>query len=181
MFGFLRKKAAAPFPGEQCSVDISSGGMTINDMKLDVLVHLDSAEKLLGTPRAMKFRTSAENREFLEETHGEGMVSNRVNYTWDDLGIYCYTMNGKVVHCFGFMFRNAPELDLKYAPKKMFSGSLTINGEPWQQAVLRGEDCEVLRTLHVGGYCVTAEYADPFAGDKPDEGGYNCVEVQLGN
>ena len=89
MFGFLRKKAAAPFPGEQCSVDISSGGMTINGMKLDVLVHLDSAEKLLGTPRAMKFRTSAENREFLEETHGEGMVSNRVNYTWDDLGIYC--------------------------------------------------------------------------------------------
>lgn len=85
MFGFFKKKTAAPFTGEQCSVDISSGGMTIN---------------------------------------GE---------TW------------------------------------------------WQQAVLRGEDCEVLRTLHVGGYCVTAEYADPFAGDNPDEGGYNCVEIQLGN
>ena len=42
-----------------------------------------------------------------------------------------------------------------------------------------GEDCEVIRVLPVGCYSVTAEYADPFFGDDPAEGGFNCIEVQL--
>lgn len=177
MFGLFRKKTAAPFTGEQCVVDISRDGLVINGTKLDVLVHLDAAEKLLGTPRGKKYRTSAEDRELLEETHGEGMVSNRVNYTWDDLGIYCYTMNGKVISSFGFMFHN--EMELKHSPRKMFSGTLTINGEPWQKAVLNGTDCEFFRELVLGGYTVIAEYTDPFSGETPDEGGYNCVEISL--
>lgn len=180
MFGWFRKKTAAPFPGEQCVVDISENGMTINGTKLEILVHLDAAEKLLGTPRSAKYRTTRESREFLEQTHGDGMVSNRVNYAWDDLGIYCYTMNGKVIECFGFMFRNDPELDLKHSPAKMFSGTLTICGRPWQEAIRLGEDCEVLRELNVGSCLITAEYSDPFCGEIPDEGGYNCIEVQLG-
>lgn len=178
MFGLFKKKTPAPFSGEQCVVDISENGMTINGTKLDVIVHLDAAERLLGTPRSQKYRTNAENREFLEGSYGNGMVSNRVNYAWDELGIYCYTMNGKVINCFGFMFRNDPELELKHAPKELFRGTLTINGEPWQEAIKRGEDCEVIRELHLGGYLVTAEYADPF-GEDPSDGGYNCVEVQI--
>lgn len=179
MFGFFRKKTAAPFTGEQCSVDISENGLMINGMKLDIPMHMDAAEKILGTPRSQTFRTSSENREFLEQTHGKGMVTKRVNYTWDELGIYCYTVNGKVVHCFGFMLRNDPEMNLKHSPAKMFSGTLTINGEPWDKAILRGDDCEVIRVLPVGYYSVTAEYADPFAGGNPYDGGYNCIEFQL--
>lgn len=179
MFGWFKKRTAAPFSGEQCVVDISENGMSINGVKLDVLVHLNAAEKLLGTPRSTKFRTDAENREFLELTHGDGMVSNRVNYTWDDLGIYCYTMNGKVIHCFGFHFRNDPEMSLKHAPARLFRGTLTICGKPWMEAVKSGEDCEFLRELHIGNYLITAEYAEPFVGESPDDGGYNCVEVQL--
>lgn len=177
MFGLFAKKTAAPFAGEQCVVDISKDGLMINGTMLDVLVHLEAAEKLLGSSRGKKYRTTAENREFLEESCGSGMVSNRVNYTWDDLGIYCYTMNGKVISSFGFMFNNA--MELKHSPKKMFSGVLTINGEPWQQAISRGEDCEFFRELILGGYTVIAEYTDPFSGETPDEGGYNCVEISL--
>ncbi len=179
MFGFFKKKTAAPFAGEQCSVDISENGIIINGMKLDIPIHLDAVEKLLGIPRSEKYRTTGENREFLEQSYGKGMVTKRVNYTWDDLGIYCYTMNAKVVHCIGFMFRNDPALNLKHSPAKMFSGVLTINGEPWDRAIMRGEDCEVIRVLPVGCYSVTAEYADPFFGDDPAEGGFNCIEVQL--
>lgn len=179
MFGWFKKKTAAPFSGEQCVVDISGNGLTINGVKLDVLSHMSAVEKILGTPRSTKFKTSSENREFLESSYGKGTVSKRVNYTWDELGIYCYTLNGTVVNCFGFMFRNDPELSLKHAPEKMFRGTLTINGEPWRQAIARGEDCEVIRALRVGAYSVTAEYADPFAGENPGNSGYNCVEVQL--
>lgn len=177
MFGFFRKKTAAPFSGEQCTVDISRDGLTINGTRLDVLVHLETAEKLLGTPRGEKYRTSPENREILEETYGEGMVSKRVNYTWDDLGIYCYTMNGKVISSFGFMFCDA--MELRHSPKKMFSGVLTIAGEPWQKVVRNGTDCEFFRELVLGGYTIIAEYTDPFSGETPDEGGYNCVEISL--
>lgn len=88
------------------------------------------------------------------------MVTNCVNYTWDDLGIYCYTRNGKVISSFGFMFRNT--LELKHSPKKMFSGVLTINGQPWQEAIMQGVDSEFFRELVLGGYTVIAEYTDPF-------------------
>lgn len=181
MFGFFRKKVnnAASLSGEQCNIDLSENGITINGVKLDVLVHIEAAETLLGEPRVVKLKTSSGCRKFLEGRYGEGMVTNRVNYTWDDLGIYCYTMNGKVISCFGFIFRRAPELHLEYTPAKMFSGTLTIGGEPWEQAVRRGEDCEFLRELRLGSYLVTAEYADPFSGSTPDEFGYNCVEIQL--
>ncbi len=180
MFGIFKKRSGtAPFPAEQCSVDFSENGMTINGMKLDVLVHLDAAVKLLGNPRSEKYKTSAENREFLEGVHGNGMVTNRVNYTWDDIGIYCYTLNGKVVHCFGFKMSNNGDLHLKHDPEKLFSGTLTICGRPWQQVIALGEDCEVLRELRVGDYLITAEYADPFAGDNPEDGGYSCIEISL--
>ena len=66
MFGLFKRKTAAPFTGEQCAVDISKDGMVINGTKLDVLVHLEAAEKLLGTPRGKKYHTSAETKEFLE-------------------------------------------------------------------------------------------------------------------
>ena len=140
-------------------------------------VHLEAAEKLLGTPRGKKYHTSAETKEFLENSYGEGMVTNCVNYTWDDLGIYCYTRNGKVISSFGFMFRNT--LELKHSPKKMFSGVLTINGQPWQEAIMQGVDSEFFRELVLGGYTVIAEYTDPFSGETPDDGGYNCVEISL--
>ena len=68
MFGLFKRKTAAPFTGEQCAVDISKDGMVINGTKLDVLVHLEAAEKLLGTPRGKKYHTSAETKEFLENT-----------------------------------------------------------------------------------------------------------------
>ena len=177
MFGLFKRKPAAPFTGEQCAVDISKDGMVINGTKLDVLVHLEAAEKLLGTPRGKKYHTSAETKEFLENSYGEGMVTNCVNYTWDDLGIYCYTRNGKVISSSGFMFRNT--LELKHSPKKMFSGVLTINGQPWQEAIMQGVDSEFFRELVLGGYTVIAEYTDPFSGETPDDGGYNCVEISL--
>lgn len=180
MLGLFKKKSGtAPFPAEQCTVDFSENGMTINGVRLDVPVHLDAAVKLLGKPRSEKYKTSAENREFLEGIHGSGMVTKRVNYTWDDIGIYCCTHNGKVIHCFGFQMSKDGDLQLKHSPERIFSGTLTINGTPWRQAVEHGVDCEVLRELRVGDYLVTAEYADPFAGDSPQDGGYSCIEISL--
>ena len=98
MFGFFRKKVnnAASLSGEQCNIDLSENGITINGVKLDVLVHIEAAETLLGEPRVVKLKTSSgcreflegrygEGKEFLEGRYGEGMVTNRVNYTWDDL------------------------------------------------------------------------------------------------
>lgn len=179
MFGLFRKKTAAPFTGEQCSADISENGIFINGTRLDIPIHIDAMEKLLGTPRSQKYKTDSGDIEFLEPSFGKGMVTKRVNYAWDELGIYCYTMNAKVVHCIGFLFRSDPEMNLKHNPNRLFSGNLTINGKPWDREIMRGEDCEVLRELPVGGYMVTAEYSNPFSAEKSGDGGYNCVEVQL--
>mgnify|MGYP000764316835 CR=1 FL=1 len=44
---------------------------------------------------------------------------------------------------------------------------------------MQGVDSEFFRELVLGGYTVIAEYTDPFSGETPDDGGYNCVEISL--
>ena len=106
------------------------------------------------------------------------MVTNRVNYVWDDLGLNCYTMNGKVLTCFGIELNHGETYP--QTPKKIFTGKLTINGRHWLDAVKEGEDCEVLQHVYLGDYVITAEYVD-FEQDMStrDESSYTGIEISL--
>lgn len=160
------------------SIDICDDCFVINGKRLEVPMHIDALSAVLGEPRAVGFKTKQEDREFLEKLHSEP-VTNRVNYAWDELGLMCYTYNGKVVNTFGICIQpqtnNSPS-----NPKMLFGGRITINGNPWLPVVLAGKDCTVMRETYVGDYLITAEYTDFDQDDLTrDESSFTGLEIQL--
>ena len=160
------------------SIDICDDGFVINGKKLDLPIHIDAIAAVLGKPRSVSFKTNEKDREFLEDLHSEP-VTKRVNYTWDELGLMCYTLNGKVVNTFGICTQpqtnNSPS-----NPKGLFEGRLTINGQPWLTAVMAGKDCEVMREVHMGSYLISAEYTDFEQDDATrSETSFTGLEIQL--
>ena len=175
---FGKSTANESVSSKSISIDICDDHFMINGTKLDLPVHIDALTAVLGKPRSVSFKTKAEDREFLEELHSEP-VTNRVNYTWDALGLKCYTLNGKVVNTFGICTQpqtnNAPS-----NPKGLFEGKLTVNGQPWFPVVMAGKDCEVMREVYMGSYLISAEYTDFEQDDATrDETSFTGLEIQL--
>lgn len=180
MFGLfnLFKKKGVVSNDSSCTINISDEYITINGRNFEVPMHVDGLIEVLGSPRVIKCKTDKKDRDFLEKMHGEGMVTNRVNYVWDELGINCYTMNGKIITCIGIELNHGTKYP--QTPKKVFTGTLTICNRHWLDAIRLGEDCEVLQQLHLGGYTLTAEYVD-FDQDMAtrDETSYTGIEISL--
>lgn len=177
LFGKKTEKASG-FSSQNFSIDICDDCFVINGAKLDLPIHIDALTAVLGKPRSVSFKTKAEDREFLEELHSEP-VTNRVNYTWDSLGLMCYTYNGKVVNTFGICTQpqtnNSPS-----NPKGLYEGKLTMNGQPWLSVVMAGRDCEVMREVYMGNYLISAEYTDFEQDDTTrDETSFTGLEIQL--
>lgn len=174
-------KNTAPIISERSksmTVDISGDYFTINGKKLEIPMHIDVLEAILGKPRAVKFKTDPELMEFLEEMEG-GPVTNRVNYAWDDLGLMCYTLNGKVVNAFGIHLRqqnhNSPA-----NPKTHFGGKITINGQNWLPIVMAGDNTDSSRRVILGNLLLTASYSDYYQDDSTrDETSFSAFEIQL--
>ena len=66
---------------EDLVIDITDSNMTINGKTVDIPCHLSVLENMLGKPR-----------EFVGK-------NSHINLTWDDLGLYCYTLGNNVVYC----------------------------------------------------------------------------------
>lgn len=161
-----------------CTIDIRGDCFVINGKKLEVPMHIDALSAVLGTPRRVAFKTKEDDRRFVEEVMHDTMTQ-RVNYTWDDLGLMCYTYNGSVVNTFGIRL-NPSDCKAPSEPKKLFGGKLTINGGHWLPAALAGEDCDVFRHIYVGEYLLTAEYTDFDQDDSTrDESSFTGIEIQL--
>ena len=160
-------------------IDIRNDGFIIDGKKLDIPMHIDAFAAVLGKPRAVKFKTDKEDKEFLEEMHNEP-VTKRVNYAWDDLGLMCYTLNGKVVNTFGICL-NPKDFYIESDPKTLFGGTVTIMGDDWFEAVMMGVDKDVIRDLGIGdSILVTAEYTEPFVDDSErDKTSFTGLEIQL--
>lgn len=161
------------------SINITGCGLFINGAPVDMPTHISALEKLLGKPRAIQFQTSESSREYLEQVHGKGMIVNRVNYAWDDLGIYCYTNNGTVLSAFGIRLSKQGD-EYKHYPHSTFKGTVTIEGKPWFGVMNSAEDREVFRRLELDCYSIIAEYTDPF--DEPEsrtEKSFTTIEINL--
>ncbi len=159
------------------NINLTELGVEINGTLVDIPTHLSALAKLLGKPRAIGFETDDEIREFLEKTEGEGMVTKRVNYAWDELGLLAYTHNGSVVNCFSIQLK--PSIS-KNAPRGVFGGVAAINGEDWFSVMKSGKDGMFLAEFRLGNYKIVSEKSD-FQKNLADCGreDFNCVDIQL--
>ncbi|MBQ9947391.1 MAG: hypothetical protein IJO91_03295 [Oscillospiraceae bacterium] len=160
------------------TIDITESGLVINGQLVDMPIHITVLKEIFGEPRSIGFKTDKESREFLEGLHGNGMVTKRVNYTWDDLGIYCYTNNGTVVNSIGIRLSKQGDT-YKYTPDKTYKGTVTIGGRPWFERINEGEDMEFFRRCELGPYSIVSEYADPFDEGERTESSYVDIELSL--
>ncbi len=158
---FGRKKCR--FSPEALDINITEDAFIINGNKIEIPCHIESLTGLLGTPR--KTRCSK---------------NSNLNYTWDELGVYCYTKGNNIVNCFAVLARNG-ELSLKYLPKSTFAGRLSILGKPWEETMSHGVDEEgFARSLQLENFSIFSEYVDFGKGDSEGfEGAYSNAEIQL--
>lgn len=147
---------------QELVLEITEGKLIVNGKAVDIPCHLSVLTNIFGKPR-----------KFVGKKHGN------VNFTWDNLGIYCYTKGNSVVYCFGVKV-NCGGISTDLDPKTTFKGTLTIGGEPWEEFMAGGEDMEVARQRKYCGYSLFSEYADMDNGDKNGcHGAYSGVEIQL--
>ena len=180
--GFLSalfgKNKAASVDTSGYTIDIRPDCFVINGSRLEVPMHINALKAVLGEPRAHTFKTDAETQHVLETMHGES-ITNRVNYTWDSLGLICYTYNGKVVNTFGIQTQKQTNSSPSNA-RSQYHGTITINGQPWFPYVMAGKDLEVMREAYVGEYLISAEYTDFDQDDSTrDETSFTGLEIQL--
>lgn len=172
---FGNKILVAP---EDVFVELNDDKITLNGVVIDIPTHIDALSKILGKPRKAVFKKDKDMNSALD--------SKRVNYTWDKLGLCCYTRNGGVVYCFE-MRLNKGEICPKHYPKEFFRGKVKINGTPWLEAVknapptpLAPDEPEFFREITLGGYSAVAEYVD-FTQDESTrtEKDFTTLSVQL--
>ncbi len=147
---------------EKLVVDITETLITINGKAVDVPCHINALNTMFGKPRKFVGK------------------SGNVNFTWDDIGMYCYTNGNNVVKCIAIKVNKSEELDLKFEPKTLFKGMLTICGKDWEEVMHSGEDMDVARQCDIGGLSLFSEYVDFEKGDKDGcKGAYSGVEVSI--
>ena len=160
------------------TVDFTEQGMNINGETIGIPVEMDVLTELLGEPRATEYQTDLEDiPDYMLEEFPE-MALKRINYTWDELGIYCYTTEGQPVNCIGVMVNK--NLDVEHYPEKMFDGEMTICGEPWYEVMRNGTDLELFRTVTLGDYMLLSEHTDIYAIEASHSAAdYVGIEFQL--
>ncbi|MGN0678779.1 MAG: hypothetical protein ACI4JS_03860 [Oscillospiraceae bacterium] len=157
LFGGNKPKISS----ENLVLDVSENKLTVNGKSVDIPCHLSVLTGIFGKPRKFVGKNS------------------HVNYTWDDLGLYCYTMGNNVVYCIAVKV-NLARFMTKFYPKCPFKGTLTIFGEQWEEFIYCGEDrYEIYKRRVVNGLALSSEYVD---GDNLDRNGchgaYSVVEIQ---
>ena len=136
------------------AIDIRDDRLMINGREFDIPSHIDAFKAVFGEPRVTECETTDAMREFLEEISGEP-VTNRANYTWDELGLECYTYDGKTVNSF-CVYLSPSKYESDAAPRMMFGGTLTINEQHWLPVIKRGKKEKAI----IGKYSVIADPID---------------------
>ncbi len=165
---FGRKKSK--FKADELDINVTGDAIIVNGIKVDVPCLLQSLNAIFGKPR--KFCGRAGN----------------TNYTWDDLGVYCYTKGNNVVYCFAVKTNlcaidpsGNPAEPLGFDPKSPFVGKLCIMGAPWEEVMYGGENMDDFgRERVMQNLSLFSEYSDFSKGDSEGwVGAYAGVEISL--
>ena len=158
LFGGSKPKIAS----EELDINVTETVICINGNNVDIPCHLDALIKYFGKPKRSPSK------------------SGNVIFTWDALGLYCYTKGNNVVHCFAVKVNNG-DMSTPFEPKTLFKGKLSICGENWEEVMYKGEDMEgFFRQRVFEGLYLVAEYVDFETADQNGcAGAYSGVEISI--
>ncbi len=121
-------------PSQHITIDVTEEYITINGKQFTLPIEMEKLFELFG--EAQKHTFGKVNIEFLSQEDND-MINNavseqRANFTWNDLGLYAFTNEGKYANTLMVRFR--PKVDRddpEQYPTNMFGGTVTINGGDW--------------------------------------------------
>lgn len=160
LFSSLFPKRGTVAPND-INIDFHNRKIVLNGKAIDIMCHMSVIEDILGKPRVNKTRS------------GNSVM------TYDKYGIMFYTKGNNVMFC--IEIRTDPdEQRRKLDPKKCFCGTITIEGQQWEEFMYNGENVGFGRRRVCDGISYIAEYSDGKFGDMIGfHGAYYSISVEL--
>ncbi len=121
-------------PSQNIAINVTEECVEINGKQFMLPIKMEELVQLFGEPKKHTF--GKVNIEFLTEEQND-MINNsvseqRANFSWDNLGLYVFTNEGRYADCLMVMLRPCVDReDPDSYPTNMFGGTLTINGAHW--------------------------------------------------
>ena len=131
MLGKKQSNESAPI-----TLDLRENGFILNGVSFPFPVRASELIKILGEPRIAENQIMENVRAiYCKEYNFDPDTFNPWYYYWDNIGLFARTFEHETVHSLFIYFRKS-EYPLPM-PKCGFSGTLLINGHPWQECVLK--------------------------------------------
>ena len=172
-------------PSQHISIDVNEDYVTINGRQLTMPIKMDMLMELFGKPQVQTFGEvhidvlDEEDNDFINKLAGK-----RINYVWNELGLYAFTNDATNVTGLMMMLRPAvnPETPAIY-PKNMFGGRFTINGGEWfpvMKPVKTEYSNSSEKFLELGRHYIFGCFTDRDQKDKKrTEKSYSHIQISL--
>lgn len=134
MFLFGKKQPKDVIP---ITIDLCDDYFVLNGKQFTIPARVSELVEILGEPRCVADRNKdiKTYKEMVCEKYNLSPEKfSEMDYYWDDLGLMASTHEQKTVRCFWIKIGNARKYPMKMT-KYDFSGTLLINGKPWQEVV----------------------------------------------
>ncbi len=121
-------------PSQDITINVTEEYIEINGKQFMLPIKMEELFDIFGA--AQKHTFGKIDIDFLTKEDNdlinEAVSEQRANFTWNDLGLYAYTNEGRYADCLMVMLRPSTDgSDPEHYPQNMFGGTLTINGEHW--------------------------------------------------
>lgn len=119
------------------TIDLCDDYFILNGKQFTIPARVSELINILGEPRCVVHRNHEikSYKEMICEKYNLSPEKYSImDYYWDDLGLMASTYEQKTVACFWIKMGNARKYPMEMT-KYDFSGTLFINGKPWQEVI----------------------------------------------
>ncbi len=170
-FDLFRKKPA--LDTDRLVINLTENGLDVNGTHIALPCNIDALRHLFGHAR--------------QTVHPAVFTPEKnYNYTWDKIGLYCYSKGGIIVHNISARVNGTP--DLSYSPSSLFQGIYTINGENWFEVMKNGETewlededirIPVFKRVTLGRYSAVSEFTNEDLSDGNAENYEDLKNIEV--
>lgn len=119
------------------TIDLCDDYFIVNGKQFTIPAKVSELVEIFGEPRCVAGRNKDDKtyKEIICEKYN--LLPEKfsvMDYYWDDLGLMASTYEEKTVYCFWIKMADSRKYPMEMA-KYNFSGTLLINGRPWQEVV----------------------------------------------
>jgi len=154
-------------------INLTEDGFDVNGTHIALPCNIGALKYLFGNARKT-----------VHHNHFTGQEN--VNYTWDKLGLYCYSHSDGIVYCISVRMNGEPVLS--YSPASLFNGFYTINGENWFDVMKNGETewledegirIPIFKRIKLGNYSIISEFTNEDTSDGTARNPEDLADIEV--